>query len=55
MIEHRMHEHPAYYGEMVWILMMLEQWLQGHAPNVRLSEGRALTVLQRSQRQLSTA
>jgi asparagine synthase (glutamine-hydrolysing) len=23
--------HPAYYGEMVWILMMLEQWLQGHA------------------------
>lgn len=22
--------HPAYYGEMVWILMMLEQWLRGH-------------------------
>jgi asparagine synthase (glutamine-hydrolysing) len=21
--------HPGYYGEMVWILMMLEQWLQG--------------------------
>jgi asparagine synthase (glutamine-hydrolysing) len=20
-------EHPGYYGEMVWILMMLEQWL----------------------------
>ena len=20
--------HPAYYGEMVWILMVLEQWLQ---------------------------
>ncbi|MDP1692572.1 MAG: asparagine synthase, partial [Burkholderiaceae bacterium] len=20
--------HPGYYGEMVWILMMLEQWLQ---------------------------
>jgi asparagine synthase (glutamine-hydrolysing) len=20
--------HPAYYGEMVWILMILEQWLQ---------------------------
>jgi asparagine synthase (glutamine-hydrolysing) len=19
--------HPGYYGEMVWILMMLEQWL----------------------------
>ncbi len=21
--------HPGYYGEMVWILMMLEQWLRG--------------------------
>ena len=21
-------QHPGYYGEMVWILMMLEQWLQ---------------------------
>ena len=26
-------EHPGYYGEMVWIVMMLEQWLQTHAPN----------------------
>jgi asparagine synthase (glutamine-hydrolysing) len=25
--------HPSYYGEMVWILMMLEQWLQRHAPD----------------------
>ena len=24
--------HPGYYGEMVWVLMMLEQWLQAHAP-----------------------
>jgi asparagine synthase (glutamine-hydrolysing) len=24
--------HPGYYGEMVWILMMLEQWLQHEAP-----------------------
>jgi asparagine synthase (glutamine-hydrolysing) len=24
--------HPGYYGEMVWILTMLEQWLQGHQP-----------------------
>lgn len=22
--------HPGYYGEMVWILMMLEQWIRGH-------------------------
>jgi asparagine synthase (glutamine-hydrolysing) len=22
------HEHPAYHGTMVWVLMMLEQWLR---------------------------
>lgn len=27
--------HPGYYGEMVWVLMMLEQWLRGHAPQYR--------------------
>jgi asparagine synthase (glutamine-hydrolysing) len=27
--------HPHYYGTMVWILMMLEQWLRGHAPDYR--------------------
>ena len=25
-------DHPAYYGTMVWILMMLEQWFQQHQP-----------------------
>jgi asparagine synthase (glutamine-hydrolysing) len=25
----RLAEHPGYYGEMVWILMMLEHWLRG--------------------------
>ncbi len=29
-------QHPGYYGEMVWILMMLEHWLQAHAPGHRL-------------------
>ncbi|MDH4393725.1 MAG: asparagine synthase-related protein [Aquabacterium sp.] len=29
------HAHPGYYGEMIWILMMLEQWLQHHAPDTR--------------------
>lgn len=29
--------HPGYYGEMVWILTMLELWLQGHAPNHRVA------------------
>jgi asparagine synthase (glutamine-hydrolysing) len=24
-------EHPAYHGTMVWVLMMLEQWLSQHA------------------------
>ncbi len=28
--------HPGYYGEMVWILMMLEQWFRYHLPNYRL-------------------
>ena len=32
-------EHPGYYGEMVWILMMLEQWLQQHAPDYTLPAG----------------
>jgi asparagine synthase (glutamine-hydrolysing) len=27
--------YPSYYGEMVWILMMLEQWLQQHRPDYR--------------------
>ena len=26
---------PGYYGEMVWILMMLEQWLRRHTPDYR--------------------
>jgi asparagine synthase (glutamine-hydrolysing) len=30
-------EYPGYYGEMVWILMMLEQWLAAKAPLFRLS------------------
>ncbi|WP_200380367.1 asparagine synthetase B family protein, partial [Rubrivivax gelatinosus] len=25
----RLPAHPGYYGEMVWILMMMEQWMQG--------------------------
>ncbi len=28
-------EHPGYFGEMVWILMMLEQWLRAKAPSYR--------------------
>jgi len=36
LFERRLAEHPGYYGEMVWILMMLEQWLQHHAPSYRV-------------------
>lgn len=32
----RLSEHPGYYGEMVWISMMLEQWLRVHAPRFSL-------------------
>ena len=28
-------EHPGYYGEMVWVLLMLEQWLRRHSPDYR--------------------
>jgi asparagine synthase (glutamine-hydrolysing) len=28
-------EHPHYYGTLVWVLMMLEQWLRAHAPLFR--------------------
>ena len=36
LLELRLAEHPGYYGEMIWILMMLEQWLQRHAPGYRI-------------------
>lgn len=29
----RLSEHAGYFGEMIWILMMLEYWLQAKAPN----------------------
>lgn len=32
----RLPEHPGYFGEMVWILMMLEQWLMAKASNFRM-------------------
>jgi asparagine synthase (glutamine-hydrolysing) len=28
----RLQQHAAYYGEMIWILMMLEHWLDAKAP-----------------------
>jgi asparagine synthase (glutamine-hydrolysing) len=30
LIERQLHQHPGYYGTMVWILMMLELWFVEH-------------------------
>ena len=37
LLTQRLPEHPGYYGEMVWILMMLEQWLAAKAPRFSLT------------------
>jgi asparagine synthase (glutamine-hydrolysing) len=29
--------HPGYYGTIIWVLMMLEQWFQHHLPQGRTS------------------
>ena len=34
-LDKRLPEHPGYYGEMVWIVLALEHWLQAHAPDWR--------------------
>jgi len=36
LVKVHLHQHAGYYGEMVWILMMLEQWLAQRAPQFRL-------------------
>lgn len=33
LLARHLYEHPGYFGEMIWISMMLEQWFQAHAPN----------------------
>jgi asparagine synthase (glutamine-hydrolysing) len=35
--EPRSAPHAAYYGELVWIMMMLELWLQAHASSFRVT------------------
>lgn len=37
LIDQRLREHPGYFGEMVWILMMLEQWLRAKAPGYHVA------------------
>jgi asparagine synthase (glutamine-hydrolysing) len=36
LLDQRLAAHPGYYGEMVWILMMLEQWLRRHRPDYKV-------------------
>ncbi len=36
LVSKRLPEAPGYYGEMVWILLMLEQWLRAHAQDYRV-------------------
>ena len=38
LLDHHLNAHPHYYGEMVWILSMLEHWLQHHAPDFSLHD-----------------
>jgi asparagine synthase (glutamine-hydrolysing) len=33
LLESRLPQHPGYYGDMVWILVMLEQWLRQQQAN----------------------
>ena len=33
LLTEQLQQHPGYYGEMVWLLMVLEQWLRVHSPN----------------------
>lgn len=37
LISRRLPEHPAFYGEMIWIMMMLEEWLSARA-DARMAE-----------------
>jgi len=37
LLTQRLPEHPGYYGEMVWILMMLEQWLAAKVPGFKIN------------------
>jgi asparagine synthase (glutamine-hydrolysing) len=37
LLRQRLAEHPGYFGEMVWILLLLEQWLRAKAPGWRVA------------------
>ncbi len=37
LVSARLTEHAGYYGEIIWVLMMLEYWLAAHAPDFSLN------------------
>jgi asparagine synthase (glutamine-hydrolysing) len=41
LIDRRMFEHVAFFGEMVWILIMLEHWLSAKAPQFSIGDQEA--------------
>lgn len=38
LLTRHLYEHPGYFGEMIWISMMLEQWLRGHSPSFSVAK-----------------
>ena len=36
LMKRHLREAPGFYGEMVWVLMMLEQWMRARAPDYRI-------------------
>lgn len=41
-LRERVAGHPSYYGELVWIMMMLEHWLEARRPDFALARDRAV-------------
>lgn len=37
LLEERLPEHPGYFGELIWVLVMLEQWLRHHRPRTHFA------------------
>lgn len=35
-LDHHLNTHAGYYGELIWILMLLELWLRAHEPSFRV-------------------
>lgn len=38
LLTRHLYDYPGYFGEMIWISMMLEQWLRAHSPGFSIPE-----------------